>query len=132
MELLKIVAFGIVFSFLIIVTKQLKPEFSLLIIIAGSCVILLYLLQYIDSVIYDIDNIITQTGINKELFIIILKIIGVGYLVEFGANICIDSGNQSIADKIILAGKVVILSVSMPVISNLLNTIIGLLKWDCF
>lgn len=128
MELLKIVAFGIVFSFLIIVTKQLKPEFSLLIIIAGSCVILLYLLQYIDSVIYDIDNIITQTGINKELFIIILKIIGVGYLVEFGANICIDSGNQSIADKIILAGKVVILSVSMPVISNLLNTIIGLLK----
>ena len=90
--------------------------------------ILLYLLQYIDSVIYDIDNIITQTGINKELFIIILKIIGVGYLVEFGANICIDSGNQSIADKIILAGKVVILSVSMPVISNLLNTIIGLLK----
>ena len=132
MELLKIVAFGIVFSFLIIVTKQLKPEFSLLIIIAGSCVILLYLLQYIDSVIYDIDNIITQTGINKELFIIILKIIGVGYLVEFGANICIDSGNQSIADKIILAGKVVILSVSMPVISNLLNTIIGLLKWDYF
>lgn len=132
MELLKIVAFGIVFSFLIIVTKQLKPEFSLLIIIAGSCVILMYLLQYIDIVIYDIDNIVAQTGINKELFIIILKIIGVGYLVEFGANICIDSGNQSIADKIILAGKVVILSVSMPVISNLLNTIIGLLKWDCF
>lgn len=128
MELLKIVAFGIVFSFLIIVTKQLKPEFSLLIIIAGSCVILMYLLQYIDIVIYDIDNIVAQTGINKELFIIILKIIGVGYLVEFGANICIDSGNQSIADKIILAGKVVILSVSMPVISNLLNTIIGLLK----
>ncbi len=130
MELLKIVLIGIVFSVIIIIIKQIKPEFSPIILIAASCVILAHIIQYIGNIVLDIDNIITQTGINKDLFVIILKIIGIGYLVEFGAGICNDSGNQSIADKIILAGKIIILSVSMPIISNLLNTIVGLIKWN--
>ena len=128
MELLKIVLIGIVFSVIIIIIKQIKPEFSPIILIAASCVILAHIIHYIGNIMVDIDNIITQTGINKDLFVIILKIIGIGYLVEFGAGICNDSGNQSIADKIILAGKIIILSVSMPIISNLLNTIVGLIK----
>lgn len=128
MELLKIVLIGIVFSVIIIIIKQIKPEFSPIILIAASCVILAHIIHYIGNIVLDIDNIITQTGINKDLFVIILKIIGIGYLVEFGAGICNDSGNQSIADKIILAGKIIILSVSMPIISNLLNTIVGLIK----
>ena len=128
MELLKIVLIGIVFSVIIIIIKQIKPEFSPIILIAASCVILAHIIQYVGNIVLDIDNIITQTGINKDLFVIILKIIGIGYLVEFGAGICNDSGNQSIADKIILAGKIIILSVSMPIISNLLNTIVGLIK----
>lgn len=128
MELLKIVLIGIVFSVIIIIIKQIKPEFSPIILIAASCVILAHIIHYVGNIVLDIDNIITQTGINKDLFVIILKIIGIGYLVEFGAGICNDSGNQSIADKIILAGKIIILSVSMPIISNLLNTIVGLIK----
>ena len=130
MELLKIVLIGIVFSVIIIIIKQIKPEFSPIILIAASCVILAHIIHYVGNIVLDIDNIITQTGINKDLFVIILKIIGIGYLVEFGAGICNDSGNQSIADKIILAGKIIILSVSMPIISNLLNTIVGLIKWN--
>ena len=61
------------------------------------------------------------------MFKTLLKIIGVGYLVEFSAGVCIDSGNSSIADKIVLAGKVLIFSLSIPIISNLFNMIMDLI-----
>ena len=128
MDLIKIIGVAILICIASIVIKQIKPEFSLIIIIAGSCLILWYILQYIDTIINVFDNIAKQTNINTEFLTIILKIVGIGYLIEFAANICVDSGNSSIADKIILIGKLIILTVSMPIISNLLNVIVGLIQ----
>ena len=56
-----------------------------------------------------------------------LKIIGLGYLIEFSANVCRDSGNNSIADKVVLAGKIMIFVISMPIISNLFEMILELI-----
>ena len=72
--------------------------------------------------------VVIKAAIKNKIATIILKIIGIGYLVEFGANFCIDAGNSSMADKILLAGKLIILIVSMPVITNLLDTVLGLLQ----
>lgn len=128
MDLIKIIGVAILICIVSIVTKQIKPEFSLIIIIAGSCLLLWYILQYVGTIVNVFDNIATQTNINTEFLTIILKIVGIGYLIEFAANICVDSGNSSIADKIILIGKLIILTVSMPIISNLLNVIVGLIQ----
>ena len=128
MEILKILGVGIITTIAYIVIKHIKPEFSSLILIAGSCLILCLIVGYIADIMHVIDKILTQTGINKDVFNIILKIIGIGYLVEFGANFCNDAGNSSIADKILVAGKLIILFVSMPIITSLFNTVLGLLQ----
>ena len=128
MEIIKILGVGIITTITYIVLKQIKPEFSSLILIAGSCLILCFIMGYIADIVQVVDNMVIQTGINKDVFTIILKIIGIGYLVEFGANFCIDTGNSSMADKILLAGKLIILIVAMPVITNLLDTVLGLLQ----
>lgn len=127
MELLKIVGIGIIISVTIVIVKQVKPEFAVGVLIAGSIVMLLYFLQYFTDVLNVFDNIIQKTGIDKNLFSIILKIVGVGYVIEFGANICSDSGNSAIADKIILCGKMLILILAMPIITSLLDIVIGLI-----
>ena len=57
------------------------------------------------------------------MFSTLLKIVGVGYLIEFSASVCIDSGNSSIADKVVLAGKILIFSMSLPIINNLFNLV---------
>ena len=61
------------------------------------------------------------------MFTTLLKIIGVGYLIEFAASICNDSGNSSIADKIILSGKLIIFALSLPIITNLFNLVMELI-----
>ena len=127
MEIFKIIALGILICVVIIIVKQIKPEFAVLVLIAGSIIMLCYLFNYFTNILGVFDKIISKTGINAELFSIILKIVGIGYLIEFAANICSESGHPAIADKIVLGGKLIILTVSMPIITNLLDIIVELL-----
>ena len=58
----------------------------------------------------------------------LLKIVGVGYLTEFGAGILNDFGSHSIADKVILGGKITIVVLAIPIIEGLLTMVSGFLK----
>lgn len=126
MELLKIVGIGILISFIIVVVKQIKPELAIATVIAGSIIMLIFILQYFTDVLAVLNTIVQKTGIDNELFSTVLKIVAVGYLIEFGANVCNDSGNTSIGDKIILGGKLLILILSLPILTSLLDIVIGL------
>ena len=127
MELIKVMILGIIVSMLVVFLKQVKPEYSLLCLIIGSIVILAYILNYMTKVFMFFQEIIEKTGISYSLFVSMLKIVGLGYLIEFSASVCKDSGNNSIADKVILAGKIMIFVVSMPIITNLFEMILELI-----
>ena len=127
MELFKILILGIIISILAMFLKQIKPEYAFLTIIVGSIIILVYILNYITDIFVFFQEILDKTGINYSLFMTMLKIIGLGYLVEFSASVCRDSGNNSIADKVVLGGKLMIFIVSLPIISNLFNMILDLI-----
>ena len=84
-------------------------------------------MQYVTGVFSSLDELVVRTGLNSNLINLILKIVGVGYLIEFGANICHDSGNGGLGDKITLAGKIVILVMAMPIVQSILDIIVELL-----
>lgn len=127
MEIFKIVAIGVLICVVTLILKQVKPELSITVVVAGSVILLTYALKYFTSIFGVFNSIVEKTGIDQSLFAILLKIIGVGYLVEFGASICEDTGNSSIASKIILCGKITIFVVAMPIITNLFELILDLL-----
>lgn len=127
MDVFKVVGIGVVACIIIVVVKQLKPELAVTVIVSTSVLILIYILKNFSQIFYVFNQIIEKTGINNDLFMILIKIIGVGYLVEFGASICEDSGNSSIANKVVLGGKIAIFIMSLPIIQNLFNLILELL-----
>lgn len=127
MELLKVLILGIILSIITVLLKQIKPEYSLICIIVGSIILIAYILSGITTIFDYFAKIVDKTGIDETLFTTLLKIIGVGYLIEFSAGVCIDSGNGSIADKIVLAGKILIFTLSMPIITNLFNLVLELI-----
>lgn len=126
-ELFKIIGIGLATVICYIIVKPIKPEMAIFISIIGSCIIFIFCIDSISNVIDIINNLIEKTGINGNLFLIILKVIGIGYLIEFSSNLCNEAGVSSISNKIELAGKVSILVLSIPIITNLLNIIIELL-----
>ena len=65
--------------------------------------------------------------VSSNFINILLKITGISILTEFAVSICKDSGENAIASKIDLGGKIIILSFSIPIISALLETLLNLL-----
>ena len=129
MEIVKIIIIGVVTSIATIVLKQFKPELAILASLAGGIIILISLVNYLGQIVGQFAQIVNKTNIDFSLFSSVLKIVGVGYLTEFGANICQDAGNSSVADKVLLAGKIIILCLALPIVSSMLTTIMGIIKW---
>ena len=126
-SLYKIIAIALITCVATLVVKPVKPDFAIFISVVGGIIILFYLLTYL-STIFDVFNqIFNITNINSSLYSIIFKIIGVGYLVEFTASLCSDTGNNSLGDKVLLGGKIIILVMALPIITSILEIVMELL-----
>ncbi len=109
------------------VVRQVKPEISVIISITGGILMLLLIANSLTSVFETFNSVIEKSGLTKGLFSTILKIVGVGYIAEFSASLCQDAGANSVADKILLGGKIVILVLALPIVTNIIEIISGLL-----
>ncbi len=127
MDIVKVVAVGLITVIASIIVKQVKPEIAVLINIAGSVIIIVMVIQLLQNVFGNFMNIFDKTGVSNSLFVPILKIIGIGYLCEFGANLCVDGGCNSIADKILFCGKISILIIALPVINSVIDVVLELI-----
>ena len=123
-ELIKIIAIAVLSLVAILILKQIKPEFALLVGIASSLCITFLILDKLTYSLNIFTTIINKTGVNLGLIKIVLKIIGIGYLTEFASSLCIDSGVGTLSDKIMLGGKIIILAEILPLVSSLLELLL--------
>ena len=82
------------------------------------------MVDYLESII----GFISGISENNEFILLLIKITGISILTEFATTICRDSGESSIASKVDLGGKIIVISMSIPVISATLNGLLGLLE----
>lgn len=127
MDIFKILAIAILTCIASLIVKQVKPEFASIVAISGGIVILLFLINYVEGILDVFRGLVQKANLSPSLFSSILKIIGIGYLTEFTANICSDCGLSSLASKVGLAGKIIILFLALPIVTNLLDVLMGIL-----
>lgn len=127
MDIVKIIGIGLIALIIIIILKQYKPEFAIYVSIIAGVLILLLSISNISGVINLLKDISNRANVNSEFLGIILKITGIAILTEFAVSICQDSGEKAIANKIDIGGKVIIITISIPIISSLLETILKVL-----
>ena len=126
-EVIKIIAIGMIALIVIVVIKQYRPEFAVYISTIAGILILMLALQKMGEVVTLIQGISEKAGINGKFLSILLKITGIAILTEFAVSVCKDSGESSIASKIEMGSKVIIISMSVPIISSLLELMLGIL-----
>ena len=124
----KIIGVGLVTAIAALILKSSKPELAFAVTIAGGVIILIFALDMLGASLRIFTDIAEKTGIDQSLVKIILKIVAIGYLVEFSAGIVEDFGSKSIADKLVLAGKTIIFTVSIPIIQSLITLIGNILE----
>lgn len=128
MILLKVIIFALIGTTCSLILKQIKPELSIFVMLGTGVIIIFEVLDYASAIVNTFTTIGELTGVDGNLFKIILKIIGIGYLIEFSSSLCSDSGLNNIASKIQFAGKIIILFIALPIINALIEIIIKILK----
>ena len=126
-DIIKIISIGLVALVMIVVIKQYRPEFAIYISLLTGIIILLFTMDKLTGIIDLIKSISEKSGINNQFLSILLKITGIAILSELAVNVCKDSGEGAIAGKIEIGSKIIIISLSIPIISNLLELIIKIL-----
>lgn len=124
MEIVQVVSICIVATIMILVIKGQRPEIAMLISIAAGIFILLMIASKVSLIIDLLSKLSGKMNIDTVFFSTILKIIGIAYIAEFGAEICKDAGESAIASKIELGGKIFIAVLAIPIISSLVELLV--------
>lgn len=127
MEIFKIVGLGIVSTVLIVVLKNVRPEFALYISLVTGVIMFSMIIGELSYVIQTLNLLARKANLEFTYFSTILKIIGMAYVVEFGAQISRDAGEDSIAMKIELGGKILIMVLAIPILLALMDLILKIL-----
>ncbi len=127
MEIIKIVGIALIALIIIILLKQYKPEFAIYVGLLTGVLILGLVLAQLTGIINLIQNIANKASINSTFITLLIKITGIAFLSEFAVSICKDSEEGAIASKIELGSKIIIISMSIPIISSLLELILKIL-----
>ena len=127
-DMVKIIGIGLVTLIFSIILKEYKKDFAIYVILIGSFFILYFSLDILKNIISFIRDISSKTEIDNGFIILLLKITGISILSEFAVSICKDCGETAIASKIDLGGKIIVISLSIPVIGSSLEQLLSLLS----
>ncbi len=127
MEVIRIIGIGLVALIIIILLKQYRPEFAIYISLLTGVLILLLVMDKLTGIINLLQSLASKTSINSTFLTLLIKITGIAFLSEFAVSICKDSGEAAIASKIEIGTKIIIISMSIPIISSLLEIILKIL-----
>ena len=127
LEVIRIIGIGLVAVVIIILLKQYRPEFAIYISLLTGVLILLLVMDKLTGIINLLQSLVSKTSINSTFLTLLIKITGIAFLSEFAVSICKDSGEAAIASKIEIGTKIIIISMSIPIISSLLEIILKIL-----
>ncbi len=126
--LVKIAAVGLIGAIASLQIKKHSSDLAVLTAISAGIIILVFIADYLYGVVDYLKEFFSDTGTDASILKLIIKVIVVAYAVEFASSSVKDLGESSLSEKILLAGKIIILSFSLPVIKSVFDLIVSLIK----
>ena len=126
-EIIKIVGIAIIAVTSLGIIRNVKPEYTIYLILASCLVIFVMVLGKLLVVFDYLESIYNGLTYGKTFFPVLIKVLAVAYITDFTSQLCRDAGEGAIANKTELAGKIIIFCLSMPIlitIIDILNSII--------
>ena len=125
MDIFRIIGIGLAGGILTVTVRHCKPEYGVL---TGLITVAVMLFMTLDAVVPAINGITDRAGVDAKYVAAVVKVVGIAYVSQFGAEVLRDSGENAIASKVELAGKVVILGLTLPIVREFLEVCINALS----
>lgn len=126
-ELIRIAVIGIITAVIALFIKVHRPEMGVVLGLAFGAITLLVALSKAGAIIGVLKENIDRAGIDSKILVPVLKVTGMAYITQFAVDICKDAEQFAIASKIEIAGKIMMLAVSVPIATSLIQMIASIL-----
>jgi stage III sporulation protein AD len=123
----QVIGVALVGVVLITVLRRTNAEFATLLSVTVGVVIFAMLAGSLTKVVVTLEGIASRSGVNFLYMDTVLKVVGIAYLAEFGAQVCRDAGEGAVAAKVEMAGKVLIMVMAAPIVVAILDVLLKLL-----
>ena len=123
-----VVGLSAIVAVLAISLKKYSPEYSILMVIMTGIFLLCSIMQMLNPIVVEIKKLSQKVAITPEYISILGKVLVIAFLTQFSSDTCIDAGQTSLAAKIELAGKVLILSVALPLFTEVVDIVANLVR----
>ena len=123
MDMIKAGTIGVVSILFAVSLKAYKAEYGSYVAVAVCLIILEYIMRYFLQILSGMEVLRGYLQDHYSYLALLLKAVGATYACEFCAGICRDAGYGGVAGQIEMLGKVYILSVGMPVLVSLMESI---------
>ncbi|MDV4152170.1 stage III sporulation protein AD [Clostridium sp. AL.422] len=127
MEILKIVSFALAALFMFLLIKDKRSDIAILVSLVAGVMLFLSIITSITDIISFIKDISAKANIDIVYIGVVLKILAISYLATFCCEICKDAGASSIASKVEFSAKILILSLAIPILMAVLQSILQIL-----
>ena len=125
-SIIGIALIGVIMSLLL---KNHLSTYALMVTLLTGIIILFWCVVNIIPVIDKLQYFIEETSMPNEYGMIILKSIGLTFIVQLISDICKDAGETAISSKLELVGKIAILLISLPFFEKIISVVLEMLKY---
>lgn len=127
MNITVICALSLLTAFVVVFINQYRPEFSALTITAASAIILSVVAKNAIPILNQYFGIAQDSGIDSNIFTILIKTTGISYLTVFTSDLCKDFGQNSLCSKVELTGKISVIIIASPMLLKIIQVISDLI-----
>ncbi len=127
MNALTLAGMAVVLCMLAVTVRQVRPEFSVGLLILGGCAIAGVCIASLEPTVRALNDLSSQYAVS-EGFGLVLKALGICFVTQMAADTCRDAACASLASKIETAGRIAVLAVIFPLFASLLETAIGIMN----
>lgn len=127
MGIFQMAAFALLAASLVMLVRMYRPDMAMQVSIVAGLLLLLYMFAQLSGILNGLTSFAEKYNIDTGYIGVLLKIIGIAYVSQFAAEICKDAGEGSLASKVELGGRVMILAAALPAAISLLDMVAALL-----
>ena len=127
MGICALIALVLISLALILLLKQYRPEFALLASVTSALILLIYGIAKAGEIISAVRSLTERAGIDEQNVMLVLKALGICYIVQIAKDVCADSGQTALSDRIDFIGKVTVVAMSLPLLTQIIGIVTQLL-----
>ena len=128
MQILSVCGIAVAAAVISLLVKQYKPEYAPAVAVVASVTVLTAALKAAIPVAAEYFGIAAETAGDMSAYGIMFKSLGITYLTVFAADTCRDAGQNSLAAKVELAGRLAVVATALPLVKRVVSIVTELLK----